>query len=243
MASSGQPYTFLAGGVGDYMRGLSTIHQLKENWKFKNNLPMDIYLFIQKKNTDHVTYAGKVSGRGELSFKHTLLSPGDIVHTYWYYKKGPSPARPSMNYEDIQRIMPEYTLTGFAKTINLGGVDYNTLMGNGEFKSSSKDISGIRMYNRMFIPMRIYHKGDLVGEMKMNDGMTILGGTQSGFLYRGRYWNGINLGYEFTFTTTDDKELFTATISDVNCLEMFIGVVTAGYMDPRQGYADRYVVP
>lgn len=237
-----QPYSFLAGGQGDYMRGLSTYHQAGDVWKFKNNLPMDIYVFIQKFNTESVIFATKVDGRGEMSFKPKLLGPGDIVHTYWYYRTGTPPAIPPPSYDGFLRIMPPYTLTGFAKTIILGGAEYNTLMGNGEFKSSSKDISGIMIYNRMFIPIEMYYRGDLVATMKMNDGMTNLGGTQSGFVFRGSMWNGINLGDQFTFKFRD-QELFTVTISDKNCLEMFVGVVTAGYTDPREGYDVRYFVP
>jgi hypothetical protein len=235
-------YSYLAGGQGDYMRGLSTHHQTLLDWKFKNNLPMDVYVFIQKINTDYVVFGAKVDARKEVSFRHTALNPGDIVHTYWYYKDGVPPAKPSSDYDGLLRIMPQYTLTGFAKTITLGGAEYTTLMGNGEFKSSSKDISGITIYNRMFIPIQMYYNGEMVGMMKMNDGMSVLGGTQSGFLFRGSMWNGINLGDKFTFKYVD-KELFTVTISDRNCLEMFVGVVTAGYTDPREGYDVRYTVP
>lgn len=246
---SSNPYSFLAGGQGDYLRGLSTYHQEHLDWKFKNNLPFDVYLFLQKKGLEYVQFATKVEGRKEIAFKSHLMAPGDIIHTYWYYKQvtpdgklTTSPKKPAADYSDVLRIMPPYTLTGFAKTVILGGAEYNTLMGNGEFKSSSKDISGITIYNRLFIPIDMFYKGSRVGTMKMNDGMTNLGGTQSGFLFRGSLWNGINLGDEFTFKYLD-QELFTVTISDINCLEMFVGVVTAGYKDPREGYNTRYVVP
>ena len=239
---SSNPYSFLAGGQGDYMRGLSTYHQEKAVWKFKNNLPFDVYLFLQKKGLQYVEFAAKVPGQGEVAFKSHLMKPGDIIHTYWYYKDGVAPSTPPPDYEGFLRIMPIYTLVGFAKTVTLGGAEYNTLMGNGEFKSSSMDISGITIYNRMFIPIDMYYKGQLVGTMKMNDGMSTLGGTQSGFLFRGALWNGINLGDKFTFKHLG-KELFSVSISDKNCLEMFVGVVTAGYTDPREGYAVRYAVP
>lgn len=245
---SKQPYSFLAGGQGDYMRGLSTYHQADANWKFKNNLPFDVYLFLQRAGAFSVEFAAKIPARKEVEFLAHLMKPGDTIHPYWYYNaKGSKgiesgPAIPPSDYENILRIMPPYTLTGFAKTVTLGGAEYNTLMGNGEFKSSSKDISGIVIYNRMFIPLDMYYKGDMVGQMKTNDGMTRLGGTQSGFLFRGAFWNGIDLGDQLTFKF-GDVELFTVTISDKNCLEMFVGVVTAGYSDPREGYDVRYFVP
>ncbi len=227
-------YTHLLGTQGDYERGISTYYQETEPWNLKNNLPIVVWVYLQKANTSTKELFVKLQPNKGVNVPFTMLSAGDNIHTYF-----------ELNPTLLGVLMEPYTLVGYAKTVEIGSVTYTSLEGRIGY-SLNKDISGVWLVNKFGIPIDIYQDSRRVVHLQPDDHLENLGGSNSVALYRGLMGNGVNFGDEleirFSYPDNTQKKVFTVTIKDINCQKMFIGVTSAGYLDPRAGYNNIYRV-
>ena len=230
-------YSHLKAQPGDYLRGVSTITQSKDQWIFKSNLPTTIHLFVSNERVE-MKKITTIPPLAKISFDANTFSDGDTIHTYYI---------PTHDPKSLVMLMPPHTLHSFYKTVTLGGVTYTTDQGHGEYQSSSKDLSGIWLENKLAIPIVVYYEGLPVVALGQYNGLNYLGGGANVVLFKGYMDNGLNYGDQLTFAYKGSKgfdvNFLTATISDINCRRMFIGVTTSGYEDPRAGFDNRYEVP
>lgn len=231
-------YTHLAGFPGDFLRGISTITQENDNWIIKSNLPTTIHLFLKRRNEEDMKKFSVIPPLKAVSFPSSTFSDFDELHAYYI---------PGFSPKEFVMLMPPHTLRSFYKTITLGGVTYSTEQGHNEFQRSGADLSGVWLENNLAIPLTVFYQGLPVVHLDMFDGLSYLGGSRSIVRFDGYNSNGLKYGDQFTFAYRNaagiDVNLFTVTITDVNCRRMSIGVITAGYEDPRQGFDTRYTVP
>lgn len=231
-------YTHLSGFPGDFLRGISTITQEKDSWILKSNLPTTIHVFVKRRNSDEMKKFTVIPPMKSLSFPPSTFNDFDEVHAYYI---------PHFSPDEFVMLMPPHTLRSFYKTITFGGVTYATEQGHNEFQRSGADLSGVWIENNLAIPLTVFYEGLPVVRLGMYDGLTYLGGSRSIVRFDGYNSNGLKYGDQLTFAYRNaegvDMNLFTVTITDINCRRMSVGVITSGYEDPRKGYDTRYSVP
>lgn len=227
-------YTYLTGTQGDYERGISSYYKEEDAWHLKNNLPIEVWVYIQRQGTGELKFFTKIKPQSGVVVQHMTLSPKDVIHPYF-----------KLNDTLLGVLMEPYTLVGYAKTVELGSVQYTEVEGRIGY-TSWKDITGMWIVNKFGIPIDVYQDGRRVMHLAANDYLSTLGGSNSVALYRGLMGNGINFGdklsIKFSYPDGSQKDVFEVTIDDVNCQKMFVGVTTAGILDPRAGYNNVYRV-
>lgn len=211
-----------------------------EGLKFVNLLPMRVKIYAYR--IDKLDIIGSIEGHGgTLEAKKTksgmILGLKDEIHVTYSPggEKGPE-------YEILEPI----GLVDDAKTIRLGDVVYeektNTLV-----QRSHSDISGIRVHNKVGIPVRIYYKGLRLALVHRNDGTGFQSGS-SGTVYLNNDNQGFNIGdkldLRFVFsakTSTPGREdgtmeipWCTVDIADNYMSDMYIGVINQHVTQPIQ---------
>ena len=130
---------------------------------------------------------------------------------------------------------PRKILLGRNKDIRIGAVTYDTTDGHGILQTSNSDIRGITIKNCLPIPLDIYYKGNLIAQVFGYNGLGYKGGGAS-TIYFDNDRRGLNFMDEITFKYSlpgkEGKCLFSVILDDEMCNEMFVGVVSGGFLGP-----------
>lgn len=218
-----------------------------EGLKFVNLLPLRVKIYAYR--IDKLDIIGSIEGHGGiLHAKQTksgmVLKLKDEIHIT-YSPQGDS----GPEYEILEPI----NLVDDAKIIRIGDVVYeaktNTLV-----QRSHSDITGIRIHNKVGIPVRIYYKGLRLALVHRNDGTGFQAGS-SGTVYLNNDSRGFNIGdkldLKFVFNKKDsdvdlpegdlnskertiDIPWCTITIDDNYMSDMHIGVINQHVTHPIQ---------
>lgn len=216
--------------------------------EFVNLLPLRVIVYAFRINK--LDIIGIVEGRGgKLVAKSTksgmMLKGKDEIHITY---------RPGGNKGPEYEILEPITLVEDVRTIRIGDVVYedktNTLV-----QRSHSDISGIRVHNKVSIPVRIYYKGLRLAHIHRNDGTSFQSGS-AGSVYLNNDTKGFNIGdkldLRFVFSTLwaikdgvrvkvspEDGRVTeipwcSVTIQDNYMSDMYLGVVNQHVTQPIQ---------
>lgn len=177
-----------------------------EGLTFVNLLPLKVNIYAYRINK--LDLIGTINGHGSLHAKTTKtgmkLVPNTEIHITYSLGGSDLKTRDSVpEYEILEPI----TLLGDAKTIRIGDVVYeektNTLV-----QRSHSDISGIRVHNKVGIPVRIYYNGMRLALVHEDDGTGFQAGSP-GTVYLNNDTKGFNIGdkleLRFVFNREDSE--------------------------------------
>ena len=223
-------YFHLNSTIGDDLRKNSTQSQENKVWTIINILPIKLHLYREVAWTEEIIDLGIIQGRSKILFSPAQFNDGDKLLVVYEQ----SNTSTSSNKEIIPFFEP-YTLRPFYKDIYLGAVEYRSSDGHLQVQASNWDLRGVNLHNKLLVPIDVYYKGNLVVQMYGNDGMTYLGGSAA-TVYFDNNREGLNFGDALTFKLSlpnDNTELFTVTIDDIHCQEIYIGTISCNFVGPN----------
>jgi hypothetical protein len=223
---------------------------MEASLKFINLLPIRVKIYAYR--TDKLDLVGFIEGHGGvLNARATksgmVLTPDIEIHITYV---------PGGNQGPEYEILESINLLADARVIRIGDVVYeektNTLV-----QRSHSDISGIRVHNKIGIPVRIYFKGVRLAMVDKSDGTGFQAGSPS-TVYLNNDTRGFNIGdkleLRLVFNVADslkdgitfDPRLevktgrsmelpwCTLTVSDNYMSDMYLGVINQHYTIPIQ---------
>lgn len=216
-------YQYLNGLIGDTLRNTSVAAQINKKWEIVNLLPTDLHLYYQPSFTEKVNDMGIIKAHGKREFEPWKFRNKDEL--YVFYEHG-----------DIKiPFLEPHIISEQYKHIELGAVSYRSSAGHLQVQASNWDMPGIMIHNMLRVPLDIYYKGNLAAQVSAYNGLSYMAGGASS-IYFDNDRQGLDMFDEITFSYSfpgkAGKELFTVTIDDNQCQEMYVGTVSNGFTGP-----------
>lgn len=193
-------------------------------WTFINLLPIPLTLYITY--TNKVELVGQVSAKSKMVATHTqqkiLIQGGQEIHAT--YKRG----------DAVYEILRPITLLYDDRIIKLGDVVSDTKDTTMTIRSHA-DISGLRIHNRIAIPLNITFQGNIVGSVDKDDGTNYQSGsTNSVFLNNnGR---GFKMGDILSFSFRDGTKYCEVALNDNYMTDVYVGVINQKFVPIMDDY-------
>ncbi len=203
---------------GDVSRSLSAMAQATNPWILENMTPTKLYLYTQQ-------YGGgttKILTELESFEKRYIntINEGDNLYVF-VMKEG-----------KLTPFMDSYICREFRKHIRIGAITYSSDGGRNEVRASNWDMRGVWIHNKLAVPLNIHYKGRLAAQIYGNTGIDYMGGGGSS-IYFDNDREGLDFMDEITFSYAidgkNDTKYTTAILNDVQCVSMFVGVVSGGW--------------
>ncbi len=203
--------------------------------KFVNLLPLKVKIYAYR--VDKLDLVGELNGHAAtLTASKTIsgmvLKLGDTIHiTYTPVINNSKTKGPERSQGPEYEICEPITLVIDTSIIRIGDVVYeaktNTLV-----QRSHSDIAGIRVHNKVIIPVRIYFNGMRLAQVHGDDGTSLQSGSPS-TVYVNNSTKGFNIGdkldLRFVFAgsnnTTVEVPWCVATIADNYMSDLYLGVI------------------
>lgn len=206
-------------------------------WTFINLLPIALKIYVY--TPIKIDILGEIPAQGKIVTKRTFsgmeLQSGYEIHVLYAPsgKQGPE-------YE----IMRPVFLFDDSRMIRIGDVMHeaktNTLT-----QRTHTDIMGLRIHNRMTLPLDIYYRGTKIGHVAGDDGTDAPMSGSPGSVYLTNDSSGFRIGdkLEFVFPYTSStgsgkssgaKRLYQITIHDNYMSDLYIGVINQHYVPTIQ---------
>jgi hypothetical protein len=191
-------------------------------WKFVNLLPIPVKIYI--------TSDGKLSHLANIPPRETymastgpqkgsVLRADDVIHVIYTSTDG----------KDYEILRPE-SLIDDSRIVNIGSIVYDEKHNN--YFNSHNDISGIRINNRLSMPIEIYYHNMKIGETMGDDGMDYNSGSKNS-VYLDNNYKGFRLGDELKFVLKfNNKEIGTVMLYDNYIKNIYVGVINQKFTPP-----------
>jgi hypothetical protein len=217
-----QNYDRLGMQMADIIMSRIIESKSQDNWTLTNMLPTKLELWTKKEFTNKTVFLGIIESRGTLKFDASKFT--DKEELYVYYNSN----------NDLILFTEPFMLRAAWKDVKLGAVTYSSTSGHGGLQSGYSDMRGVWIHNRMIFPIDIYYKNNLVAQVFGYKGEEYMGGGASS-IYFDNNRRGLNfmdqLSFRYSLPGPQGKYLFTVTIDDQQCNEMFVGVVSNDAVD------------
>jgi hypothetical protein len=211
--------------MGMHLRGMQSDlrHHMEDRWAvgrqwmISNRLPSTLVLYKQSQ-AGHRTEVCEIQARSELTLPPGTFEEGDFLIAY-------------RRYEDLfYPFMEPQILKMRSRHIILGDIGFTQGEGRGIVMASNWDMRGVWLHNHLSVPLNVYYKGNLVVQLHANAGLSYMGGGAN-VVYFNNSGQGLNRDdvLSFRYATSDghDKFLRDAVLSNVQAMNIHIGIITA----------------
>jgi hypothetical protein len=214
-----QNYERLGIQLGDIINSNVVEYKSQDKWILTNILPTKLELWTRKEFDSKTLFLTLINPRETLTFSPNKITNNEELYVYYRYEG------------KLILFTESFTMRTLWKNIKIGAVTHSSTSGHGEVQVSNADISGIWIHNRMTFPIDIYYKNNLVAQIFGYTGLEYMGGGASS-IYFDNDREGLNImdqiSFRYSLPGSQGKYLFTVTIDDQHCNEMFVGVVSGG---------------
>ena len=196
-------------------------------WTFFNLLPVAVNVYVYTPTRSDMI--GVIQPNGRLTTSRGItgleLKNGYEIHVLFQPERCKGP-----EYEITRPIF----LFDDSRTIRIGDAVHeektNTLT-----QRTHTDIMGIRVHNRLTIPLDIYYKGAKIGAVAGDDGTDAPMSGSPGSVYLTNDSNGFRIGDELGFVFHYNNARYcTVKIHDNYISDIYIGVVNQHYVPTIQ---------
>ena len=216
-------YSRLRDTNGDVLRNISAEMQRDVPWTLKNMLPVKLELWLEKYQSGDPRPFGILDEFETKVFPPSTFSVRDQLFTYIRV------------HGKLYPLLEPYMFRDIWKTVRLGAVTYDSGAGHSVVQASNWNMRGVWIHNRIRVPLDIYYKGNLVAQVSAYNGIEYMGGGASS-IYFDNNREGLNFEDEIEFRSSvpgHNKKLFSVTLDDQQCTQMYVGTVSGGLWGPN----------
>lgn len=184
-------------------------------WVLSNLLPITVDVFSTKQYENTTEKVGTIKPFQTLSVPNGIMSAEDtIIATY-----------------NGVPLTDKYTLHLHQPLVEIGATTYSFRNGTGANYASTGDISSVFLYNKLYLPINVYHNDRLVAQLDANDDMSIHGGSGSKLIFSNGF-QGVNLGDTFSFQLAVvgmPQNKMSVTVNDIQTQVIHFGTIGGNF--------------
>lgn len=199
-------------------------------WKFINMLPYRVKVYMKRPVI--VELIGIIEPHRNLvvskTTKGTPLQENDSIHVL----------RPVMDkgvMKEYEILRPVFLFTD-SREVKIGDIMSEDRVSNTNAVDIWHDIIGIRIHNRISMPIDVYYKSNRIAGIASDDGTDYMAGAPNS-VYLNNERLGFEIGDELSFVFRHDgKKYATAKIIDNFTSDIILGVINQHFVPTRQDF-------
>lgn len=193
-------------------------------WKFINLLPIPITLYITR--PVKLDLVGTIPANGTLVALRTksgMIIDGNVDLHATYQLAG-------FDYEITRPV----TLFYDSRVAKIGDVVQNGKDTTTTIRSHA-DISGIRIHNRLGIPLNITFDGNIIATVEKDDGTDFMMGTPNSVFINNNS-RGFRFGDVLAFSFRNGTKYCEVILNDNYLSDIYVGVINQKFAEPIRDY-------